>query len=1497
MRAVLSTFGSNSDAQLMLALGAELLHAGHQPILALSPSFADRARKLGMEFVPLGSSVTLERTLCAVDREGQRRTPTDRIRQFLEATLPALPGTCEVLRELCRNSDVLIGSPYQPAGSIVHETTSIPYASLHFSRLAEVGGKEMREMSASLINPYRIREGVSPVNDPLGPDGNSDQLALYAVSRHFLQPPAQWPDHYKVVGFFFHDEKDWRPQRGLEEFCSSGEPPVVVTFGSVVHSDPVAVTDLLLAAAQQAKCRMIIQRGWGGLGKDAVPARVLVTGLAPHAWLFPRAALIVHHGSAGTTASTLRSGIPAVAVPHMLDQPIWAGFARAQGCVRNVIPFALLNADRLATAIRNAMASPQLREAAAAFGKEIRAETGVQTARKLIEDFVANRQHPMEVFQATEAKQIQLPPLVAVPRREEMPLSYAQQRLWFADQLEKGSTAYNMRFQWRFEGKMRPSALQRVLNHMVQRHEILRTTFPMRNGKPVQKIAREMELVLEEIDLQSFSPEEREAEVRRIANEKATLAFDLTQGPLWRMSWLRLDASTHVLLGNVHHIVSDGWSQEIMSREIGQLYKAYVQNEVAAMPQLNIQYADYAVWQREQFSGEAMEEQLAYWRKQLDGLPVLELPTDYPRPAIRSQRGGSTRYQFSGELTEKLKALSRRESATVFMIVLAAFQILLSKYSGQEDIAVGTPIAGRTRKELEGVIGCFINMLTMRTDLSGNPSFGETIRRARQGALEAYRHQDVPFERVVQELHTERDVSRTPLFQVMLVFQSAEMVRPQLEDLRFTGLVDLNESAPFDLTLDVLESRGTRCRLSYASDLYSSETASRMLQHLNRLLENMVATPELKVADFTWLTQAELHQVLVEWNGVDLPYSREQCVHELFEQQVNRDPSAVSVEYEGQSLTYGELNFRANQMAHYLSKLGIGPETPVALCMERRLELMIGILAILKAGGAYVPLDPSLPRERLKWILKDIDPRVALTQTEVAKKLQTRGHVVCVDDPGMQQIFSREPQTNLGPRAEASNAVYIIYTSGSTGRPKAVVAAHNGLVNLAQFQQKAFGVTPLDRVLQFLAPSFDPAIGDWATTLLAGATLVLSPDPRRMLGSDLAELLETRRVSYAGLSPSILTSLPDVQLRGLRVLLTGGAPCSAELMHQWSKRREMFNVYGPTETTICATLTRLSDVESSVSIGRPIGNVQVFVLNKDMNPAPVGMRGELYIGGVGVSRGYWKRPDLTADRFVPNKFSHRAGERLYRTGDIVRWRTDRKLEFVGRADEQIKIREQRIELGEIEAVLRQRKEVRDALVIAREDQTSEKRLVAYIVPEKENSKGLLAGELRAALREELPAYMVPSHFVILNALPITASGKIDRRELPAPAEVNSTPGPIVTDALTEVERKIANVWSEVLQVKKVGVHDNFFELGGDSFQSIRVQSELVQIFGRDIKVLELFRFPTVRSLAEYLTQPTTEAAPVKNDLPPASLDAGRKRLQRQLAQRIASKRQRAAVSP
>ena len=1010
MRAVLSTLGPVDDVQAMIALAIELRRAGHETVLALSPNYRDSARRHGIDFVPTGPDISQEIQIASA---GQ-------LRYVLETALPFLPEVCQTLQEACRNADVLVGSPYQPACQLVHETNLVPYISL----TTDVGARETDELSASLINPYRIQVGLPPLNGAVTNDGNSRQLALYAVSRYVFQPPASWPSHCKVVGFLIRDESDWQPDSELKRFCSGVGRPVVVSLRK-----GAAPIQFLTEAAQQVPCRMILQHE----SKEQnlhVPANIYLSSFAPSEWLFPRAALVVHHGDARTTARCLKAGVPAVIIPEGPNPPAWSEMIRAKGCVKNIIPLPYLSPTRLAAAIRRSLASTQLQQAAAELAMQIRSEAGTQAARKLIEEFVeAHKNRASELEQSAPANdkiQVQAPALVSAPRREEMPLSYAQQRLWFADRLEPGNTAYNMPFQWRFEGEMHRSGLQYALNEMVRRHEILRTTFPVRNGMPAQKIAAELELKLGEIDLQGFPPEEQEGQVKKIAQQEMMWRFDLAQGPLWRMTWLRLDDNTHVLLGNLHHIVSDGWSQAIMLREINEFYEAYLRNQSPALLHLPLQYADFAVWQREYFSGEILEEQLSYWRTQLTGLSPLDLPTDYPRPGIKSHFGGSARFQFSTKLTEDLKALARREGATLFMVVLAALQVLLSKYSGQDDIPVGAPIAGRIRKELENVLGCFINMLTLRTDLSGAPTFREVIRRACRTAVEAYRYQDIPFEKIVQELHIERDVSRTPLFDVMLVFQNMELTTPRLHGLRFLEWVDLIESAPFDFTLQMIEAQGFNCRLSYVRDLYTPETALRFLDHLNRVMEQMAATPDLRTSDFSLLTQEELHQVLVEWNGASVPELLGQCVPTVFEQQVEKTPSAIAVEYEDSALTYDELNSRANQMARYLRSLGVGPETRVALCMERCLEFMVSILGVLKAGAAYVPLDPGLPKERLKWMLSDIEAVVVLTQTELAAKLQLQGRIECMDDPSFQKLLSQEQHTNLVSGVQSENPVYCI---------------------------------------------------------------------------------------------------------------------------------------------------------------------------------------------------------------------------------------------------------------------------------------------------------------------------------------------------------------------------------------------------------------------------------------------------------------------------------------
>jgi amino acid adenylation domain-containing protein len=1040
-----------------------------------------------------------------------------------------------------------------------------------------------------------------------------------------------------------------------------------------------------------------------------------------------------------------------------------------------------------------------------------------------------------------------------------LPLSYAQQRLWFLHQMNPGDAVYNVPVELHLSGDLDRNAIQNSLNEIVRRHEVLRTSFGVREGQPVQEIAAELRLGLEEIDLRRGGEQEREAEVRRMAREEARAPFDLAHGPLLRMKLLQLGDQERVLLVTMHHIVSDGWSMGILVREFRRLYEAEVKGEELALEELQIQYADFAVWQREWLKGEVLEKQLAYWRKQLAGLPVLELPTDFPRPAVMSHGGGNVEVQLGKELTERLKELARQEGVTPFMSLLAGWQVMLGKYAGQQDVAVGTVIANRNRVEVEKLIGFFANTLVLRTNLAGNPSVSQILKRVRRITLDAYQHQDMPFEKLVEELSPQRDLSRSPLFQVMLVVQNTEPAELQLAGVRLREFVEQSDTAKFDLLLTLAErAEGMVGRLSYARDLYEAATMERMVGHWLVVLEKMAAEPEQRIGEISLLSGGEREQVLVEWNRTATE-NGPGWVHEWFEEQVRRKPEAVAVEFAGKQLTYQELNRRANQLGHYLSKLGVEPEVRVGICMERSLEMVVGLMGILKAGGAYVPLDSGYPAERLSYMLEDARAAVIVVQEKLVDVLSRRG-----DGPVLVQVdaewerISRESCDNPGVHLEPTNLAYVIYTSGSTGRPKGAMNTHEGLSNRLQWMQEAYGLGAEERVLQKTPYSFDVSVWEFFWPLMVGARLVVAQPGGHQDPAYLGELIEQEQISTLHFVPSMLRAFLESGRDGregregkwgsVRRVICSGEALGRELAKSCLDRigAELHNLYGPTEAAIDVTCWKCDreEVEKGVAIGRPIANTQVYVLGEEMEPAGIGIAGELYLGGRGLGRGYLGRPELTAERWVPNPFSATEGERLYRTGDWVKWRADGTLVYLRRMDYQVKVRGFRIELAEIEAVLSSHVGVREVVVVAAEGQDGNQRLVAYVA-------GVATVEqLRGHAKSKLPEYMVPSIFVMLEALPLTASGKVDRQALPSVPGVQASAQYVAPS--NSVEERLCAIWEDVLGSKRVGVEDNFFELGGHSLLATQVMSRAQEIFPAKLRMRAIFETPTVSGLGRQI---------------------------------------------
>jgi amino acid adenylation domain-containing protein len=906
----------------------------------------------------------------------------------------------------------------------------------------------------------------------------------------------------------------------------------------------------------------------------------------------------------------------------------------------------------------------------------------------------------------------------------------------------------------------------------------------------------------------------------------------------------------------MHHIVSDGWSMGVFLRELVVLYEAFYKGHPSPLEELPIQYADFAMWQREWLEEEELETQLAYWEGQLAGVPVLELPTDRPRPAAPSHQGAQQSLLLPKEFSESLKALSRQEKVTLFMTLLAAFEVLLYRYTGQEDIAVGTPIANRTRTEIEELIGFFVNTLALRTDLSGDPTFRELVARVREVTLEAYAHQDLPFEKLVEELRPERNLSHPPLFQVGFGLQDAAGEGVAVGEVAVEPVEVDKGTAKFDLTLSMVEgAEGLRGTVEYSTDLFDAGTMARMLGHYRTLLEGIVANPNRRLSELPLLTEAERHRMLVEWNDTAVAYSEDSCIHELFEAQVARTPETVAVVFEGQQLTYRELNGRASQLARYLRALGVGPEVLVGICVERSLEIAVGILGILKAGGAYVPLDPMYPRERLAFMLDDTRTPVVLTQERLLERLpQHEAEAVCLDRDW--NAIAQHDDATPPVEATAENLAYVIYTSGSTGAPKGVQIAHRGLCNEIESVIRTFRPQQGDRVLHSVSFSFDAATSHMLMTLCSGATLYVASEDSRLDSAGLAQMLREHGITHVSLPASVLAALPYEELPALETISVGAEACSAELVARWAPGRRFFNAYGPTEATIVATVVECTDGDRKPPIGRPIANTQVYILDHHMQPLPIGVPGELHIGGAGLARGYLNSPELTKEKFIPNPFSDESGARLYKTGDLARWLPDGNIEFLGRLDHQVKVRGFRIELGEIEGALRGYPAVQEDVVLAREDKPGDRRLVAYVVPDRESS--LTVSKLRRFLWKKLPGYMVPSAFVFLDALPLTPNGKVDRRALPAPDATRPDLEEVFVAPRTPIEELVTGVWAEALELEQVGIHDNFFDLGGHSLLATSVVSQLRDLFRVELPLRSLFEAPTVAEVSQVIVTRETK---------------------------------------
>jgi amino acid adenylation domain-containing protein len=1057
---------------------------------------------------------------------------------------------------------------------------------------------------------------------------------------------------------------------------------------------------------------------------------------------------------------------------------------------------------------------------------------------------------------------IRLPALAPVAHAGAIPPSFAQERLWFLDRLEPGAATYNVVVPRRLIGALDLSALERALPEIFRRHDVLRTRFVSVDGAPTQVIASGCGFALSHVDLSTLDARDRDTEVHRIIRAETVQPFDLATGPLFRATLIHLDAADHVLLLEMHHIVCDGWSLAVLFRELDALYDAYRAGRESPLADLPVQYADYAVWQRAHLRGEVLEAQLAHWRAQLSNLPaLLALPTDHPRPATQTYDGAYEQVELPAELLSGLRALGRREGATLYMVLLAAFQVLLGKYAGTEDVVVGAPIAGRTRRELEGLIGFFVNSLVLRTDLSGDPDVRAILRRVREVTLDAYEHQDVPFEQLVGELQPERSLSHTPLFQVVFTLQEDD---DALKPAGMSGLevreIGLDvRTVKFDLQLSVTANgRGLVTGLSYRTDLFERDTIARMLRHLARVLEQMAGDPGLRLSDVQLLGPAERDQVLDAWNAPpeEAPDGA-WCLHERFEAQAARTPEAVALIHGEETLSYGELNARANQLARRLIGLGVGPDVRVALCLERSPRLIVSLLAVLKAGGAYVPLDPRYPAERLALMLADSGAAVLVTDEIGSAAVTVPDGItdVCVDRDAAE--LAGEHAGNPPPAAMPGHLAYVIYTSGSTGVPKGVLIEHRQVARLFTATGAWFDFGPHDVWTLFHSYAFDFSVWEiWGALLYGGRLVIVPHEVSRDLATFHALVLHAG-VTVLNQTPSAFRQFigADGESGGelaLRLVIFGGEALEPASLREWVARHgidrpRLVNMYGITETTVHVTYAPLSldDVEESARspIGSRIPDLQLYVLDRAGQPVPIGVPGELYVGGGGVTRGYLNRPALTAQRFVPNPFG--AG-RLYRTGDLVRRASDGTLNYLGRLDAQVKIRGFRIELGEIEARLCQHEDVDECVVMVREDVIGDKRLVAYVVGEAD------APALRAHLRRTLPDYMVPAAFVPLDRLPLTSNGKLHREALPAPDY--GEPSREIHAPTNFLEVQLIQIWEELLEVEVNDPTLNFFELGGHSLLAMKLVAQIRRRLHYELPVTTLFAGATVRQMAKAILE-------------------------------------------
>jgi amino acid adenylation domain-containing protein len=1034
--------------------------------------------------------------------------------------------------------------------------------------------------------------------------------------------------------------------------------------------------------------------------------------------------------------------------------------------------------------------------------------------------------------------------ILATLRAHEVPASASQLRIWYMHQLSPDSAAYNIAAPIRFTGPLNKDALARSLRELIRAHESLRTTFRGAEGTPVQIISEALDLAIPETDLRKVPVEFRIKVAKRILSAESQRSFDLAKGPLIRVLLIRIGDEDHVLLLNMHHVISDQWSLAVIAREVTALYNHFCKSTSLPKDELRAQYADFAIWQHNWLTRERLDAQLAYWKTQLADLVPLALPTDHPRPSVQTFHGAYHTIELSSPLMDALKRHAAEENASLYMLFLAAFKVLLCRYTGQEDIAIGSPIANRSRLEWERVVGTFINILVLRTNISGNPTFRQVLRRVRQVVLEAFTNSDAPFETLVKELQSGRDPSRSPLVQVLFNFQSTAVGNINLLDLSWVPFEIEQSSAQFDLSITIDPEVTRKILIAYNTDLYKAETVIRMLQHYQTLLEAIAADPDQILSNVTIVRERERRQLLLEWNQTEADFPQI-CIHQLFEEQAHKSPDSVAVIFGGEQISYRELEQRANQAAWHLSVMGVRSGILVAVCIERSVDLIAALLGVLKAGGAYLPIDPNYPAERIDFMLEDSGAAILLTQEKLLKDLSHKAHsTLCFDAIARDLIVESVRANSLSQQCDLA---YVIYTSGSTGKPKGVEIEHRSVVNFLNSMRKKLGVSERDVMLSVTTVSFDISVLEFFLPLTLGGRVIITPREIAVDAKRLKLQIETSGVTVMQATPTTWRMLTEAGWRGFDrfKVLCGGESLPLDLAHQLLRAGNIiWNLYGPTETTVWSTACQIEPNCERVSIGKPIDNTRVYILDRNMEPVPAGIIGELYIGGVGVARGYLKHPELTAQKFLPDPYGDDPNARLYKTGDLGRYVSGGNIEHLGRMDAQLKIRGHRIEPGEIEAKLREYPEVTDALVVEMEFAPGEKRLVAYVV-----ARASEYHQLRNFLLRKLPEHMVPSAIVRLQALPIAPGGKLNRQALPVPSPRDWCSKKAFVAPRDRLELQLAQIWRLIIGLKSVGVLDNFFELGGHSLSVIRVIAAIKKQLGVDLPVAALFAAPTIEQLA------------------------------------------------